>query len=151
MTRSLIFAVALLTAGTAYAQTAAPESRAAMVKSIDQNFDKGDTNNDGFISRAELQGVTARAAQEVVNKMEGEFNQMDRDKNGSVTLAEFKAFAAAKLAGNSQVTLDRLDTNKDGKISPAEFRAPMTTAFDRVDTNKDGKLSPEEKKKAGVR
>ena len=50
---------------------------------------------------------------------------MDTDKNGQLSLAEFKAAATAKVSpGNSDRALQRLDANKDGKVSAAEFRAP---------------------------
>ena len=143
-----LFAVALLAGSVAAAQAPQPTTRADMQKQADQNFDKGDTNNDGFISRTEIQSMSGKAAQPVIEKMEQEFAQMDRDKNGQVSLAEFKAAATAKLAGNAQGALDRFDKNKDGKVSLAEFRIPFMAAFDRADLNKDGTVSPEEGKKA---
>ena len=77
--------------------------------------------------------------------MEQEFAQMDQDKNGQVSLAEFKAAAPRpSLPAIPHAALQPLDTNKDGKVSPAEFRAPTLAAFDRADANKDGKVTPEE-------
>jgi len=76
---------------------------------------------------------------------------MDKDKNGQVSLAEFKAAATARVAPNSAATLQRFDRNKDGKVSQAEFRAPVLATFDRLDANKDGIVSQAEAKKSANR
>ena len=152
MSKYPLIAIVLFTSSAAIAQAPAqPQTRADVQKQADQNFDKGDANNDGFLSRPEVQNMAVRAAQPLVAKMEQEFSQMDRDKNGQVSLEEFKAAATAKLAGNSAGALDRLDKNKDGKVSPAEFRAPIMALFDRADANKDGKVTPEEARKVSGR
>ena len=148
--KRLMIAAAFLS-GAAAAQAPQQALRTDVVKSVNANFDKGDVNNDGFLSRNEIANMTGKAAQQVVAKMEQEFAQMDKDKNGQVSLAEFKSFAMARLSGNSELTVQRLDTNKDGKISLAEFRAPSLSAFDRVDANKDGKVTMDEAKKASGR
>jgi Ca2+-binding EF-hand superfamily protein len=92
--------------------------------------------------------MTSKALEGVQPKLEAEFKALDKDGNGQISLAEFKAAAAAKLAQNPDLTLSRFDANKDGKISGAEFRAPVMAAFDRVDANKDGKVTADEAKKA---
>ncbi|WP_395621939.1 EF-hand domain-containing protein [Sphingomonas daechungensis] len=148
MFRVLTLALGLSAAAVSSAQAPQPTTRADLQKKIDQNFDVGDKNNDGFLSRAEIQGVAGKAAEPIVAKMEQEFAQMDRDKNGQVSLAEFKAAAMAKLAGNAQATLDKFDRNKDGKVSQAEFRTPFMANFDRADLNKDGLVSADEARKA---
>lgn len=149
MSKYPLFALAFLAGGTALAQTPAqqPSTRANVQKVADTKFDEGDANNDGFLSRTEVQSMSAKATQQVVARMEQEFVAMDKDKNGQVSLAEFKTAATAKIAQNPEVTLQRFDSNKDGKVSPTEFRNPVLAAFDRVDANKDGKISPEEAKK----
>jgi Ca2+-binding EF-hand superfamily protein len=146
----LFFALSVI-AGTAAAQAPQPTVRTEIVKQLNQNFDKGDVNNDGFLSRNEVQSMTAKGNQQLMQKLEQEFRVLDKDKNGQISLAEFKAAAAAKMAQIPEITLQKFDANKDGKVSAAEFKGPVLAAFDRVDTNKDGKLSPEEKKKAGAR
>jgi Ca2+-binding EF-hand superfamily protein len=95
--------------------------------------------------------MTAKGNQQLMQKLEQEFALLDKDKNGQISLAEFKAAAAAKMAQIPEITLQKFDANKDGKVSAAEFKGPVLAAFDRADTNKDGKLSPEEKKKASGR
>ena len=149
--KRLMIAAALLTGGAAAAQAPQQALRTDVVKTVNANFDQGDVNNDGFLSRNEIANMTGKAAQAVVAKMEQEFAQMDKDRNGQVSLAEFKSFAMARLSGNSELTLQRLDLNKDGKVSAAEFRTPTLTAFDRADANKDGKVTMDEAKKASGR
>ena len=78
------------------------------------------------------------------------FSQLDSNKDGSLTLQEFNAQAAAAQPpkANATVTLNRFDANKDGKVSLAENRGPAMAQFDRADTNKDGTLSVEEQRAA---
>jgi len=150
-----LFALSILAGGTALAQAPAASSeqntRAAVQKITDTRFGEGDVNNDGFLNSEELQRMTAKATEKVVAKMEQEFSAMDKDKNGQVSLAEFKAAATARVAPNSAATLQRFDRNKDGKVSQAEFRAPVLATFDRLDANKDGVVSQAEAKKSANR
>ena len=146
--RKYLFVALLIIAGTAAAQAPKVSVRADVLKQVDVNFDKGDTNNDNFLSRAEIQAMTARALQSLNPKIEAEFKTLDKDGNGQLSLAEFKAAAYARLGQNPEATLQKFDVNKDGKVSQAEFRAPVLGAFDRADLNKDGKVTPEEAKKA---
>jgi len=136
-----------LLAGTAAAQAPQASIRGDVQKQVDTNFDKGDTNNDGFLNRAEIQAMTSKALEGVQPKLEAEFKALDKDGNGQISLAEFKAAAFSKLGQNPELTLQKFDTNKDGKVSVAEFRAPVLAAFDRADLNRDGKVTAEEAKK----
>ena len=146
-----LIALGLLAGTAAAAQAPQVRIRGDVQKQVDTNFDKGDTNNDGFLNRAEIQAMTSKALEGVQPKIEAEFKALDKDGNGQISLAEFKAAAAAKLAQNPDLTLSRFDANKDGKVSGAEFRAPVMAAFDKVDTNKDGKVTADEAKKAQSR
>jgi Ca2+-binding EF-hand superfamily protein len=149
-----LFALAFLAGGTAFAQApAAPQqqnTRAEVQKMADGRFGEGDVNNDGFLSRDELQGMTAKATQQVVAQMEQQFTAMDTDKNGQVSLAEFKAAATAKVSPNAEAALQRFDANKDGKVSATEFRAPVLATFDQVDANKDGIVTQDEARKSAT-
>jgi Ca2+-binding EF-hand superfamily protein len=149
--RILLITLGLLAGTAAAAQTPQVKARGDVQKQIDANFDKGDTNNDGFLNRAEIQAMTSKALDSLQPKLEAEFKVLDKDGNGQISLAEFKSAAAAKLAQNPELTLSRFDSNKDGKVSGAEFRAPVMAAFDKVDTNKDGKVTADEAKKAQSR
>ena len=145
--RKVLFVALSIVAGTAAAQAPKVSLRTDVQKQVDQNFDKGDTNNDNFLGRAEVQAMTSRALQSLAPKIEAEFKTLDKDGNGQISLAEFKAAAFSKLGQNPELTLQKFDTNKDGKVSVAEFRAPVLAAFDRADLNRDGKVTAEEAKK----
>ena len=157
MFRIPLGALALLVGGAALAQAPAqqpaagqPTLRTDLANTIKQSFDEGDVNNDGFLSRAEVTTMSVKATEKVVARMEQEFSALDTDKNGQVSLAEFKAGATAKVSQPAEVTLQRFDANKDGKISPTEYSAPVLTAFDRTDTNKDGQVTADEAKAAAT-
>ena len=98
---------------------------------------RSDADKDGKLSK-----------DEVPDFMKERFDQMDTNKDGSLSLQEYNAQLAAVPLPKPNVApaLDRLDTNKDGKISLSENRAPAMAQFDRADTNKDGILSPEEQR-----
>ena len=146
--RKVLFVALSIVAGTAAAQAPKVSLRTDVQKQVDANFDKGDTNNDNFLNSGEIQAMTAKALQGLTPKIEAEFKSLDKDGNGQISLAEFKAAANAKLGQNPELTLQKFDSNKDGKVSAAEFRAPILGAFDRVDLNKDGKITGEEAKRA---
>ena len=81
------------------------------------------------------------------------FRQMDADKNGQATRAEFEAFQRAQMVAQArarnQALFAQLDADKNGQISPAEFAridsgAPAVdarTTIAAIDTNKDGQVS----------
>jgi Ca2+-binding EF-hand superfamily protein len=134
-----------------------PQTRANLIKTAEANFQKVDTNNDRTLSKVEIDAAQARAqqqaAQNVQTRMSQEFTRLDTDRNGQLSLAEFRAAAPPvrpPAANASTVALQRLDANKDGKISIEEYRAPLVAGFDRIDTNKDGVLSADERAKAAA-
>jgi hypothetical protein len=133
-----------------------PVSRTVYMSRVDSVFASADTNKDGFTDRAEIEAaegkaLAARKAQ-LLKQREASFRQMDKDKNGSLSLAEFNAAMAAQSPkADATPRLNRLDTNKDGKISAAESRAPAEAQFARLDTNKDGILGVEEQRRPAAR
>ena len=134
---------------------AAPTTRAELIKTADANFQKIDTNNDRTLSKAEIDAAQVRAQQmaaaNVSQRLTQEFTMLDTDRNGQLSLAEFRAAAPAVRQAPANVTaaaLQRFDGNKDGKISVEEYRAPMLAGFDRIDANKDGTITPAERSKA---
>ena len=133
-----------------------PIPRTAFMQRIDSVFVVADANKDGFADRAELEAVQVKDfnAQKalVLRQREALYKRLDKDSNGSLTLAEFNApVAGAPVKTDTASVLSRFDTNKDGKVSLAENRAPALAQFDRADTNRDGSLSIAEQKAAAPR
>ncbi|QNR98325.1 EF-hand domain-containing protein [Stenotrophomonas sp. 169] len=96
---------------------------------------KLDTNNDGFVDRAE-----AAASPRLVAR----FDQMDANKDGKLSREEMprgKHGHRGPGRGHAE-QLAKLDTNKDGRISREEAKADPRLAerFDQMDINKDGFL-----------
>ncbi len=136
------------------ANTPQPIPRAGFLQQTDNAFVAVDANRDGFTDRAEIEAAETRtfAAMKArsIREREAAFRRLDADKNGSLTLVEFNAVAAAQALPKADAAkfLNALDTNKDGKVSLAENRAPAAVRFDRADTNKDGSLSVAEQNAA---
>ena len=97
------------------------------------------------------------------------FADIDTNKDGSISPAEFEAFRAAhKPKGpppgargdwhhgewhhgpHGMPDFKTLDTNGDGKLSLDEFLAPMKEHFKHLDANHDGVLEPDEMPKPPV-
>jgi Ca2+-binding EF-hand superfamily protein len=85
-----------------------------------QNFDRLDTNKDGYLDRAELRVVAARR------------------------LAAQKAFGGAGQ-GPEIPDFDALDRNADGRLTRDELKGtPYASRFDEMDTNRDGQIDRHE-------
>ena len=142
--------------GAAQQKGPQPISRAVYMSRIDSSFSAIDTNKDGFTDRAEIDAaetkLLATRKSQQLKQREAAFRQLDKDKNGSLSLQEYNSALAAQTA-KPDVTgyVNRLDTNKDGKVSMAESRAPAAARFDRMDANKDGVLSVEEQRRPAAK
>lgn len=159
MTNYLLLGLLLATAASPALPQAAPApkgpqpvSRTVYMSRIDNGFGEIDANKDGYASRAEIEAaetkaIAARRAQ-ILKQRENAFRQLDKDKNGTLTLQEFNSAVAAQPDRKADATprLTRLDTNKDGRVSMVENRAPASAQFDRLDANKDGVLSVAEQR-----
>ena len=133
-----------------------PISRTVYMSRADSVFGAVDINKDGFPDRAEIEAAEAKALTvrkaQLLKQREASFRQMDKDKNGSLSLSEFNAAMAAQSPkADATPRLNRLDTNKDGKVSRAESRAPAEAQFARLDSNKDGILSVDEQRRPAAR
>ncbi|MFL6740722.1 MAG: EF-hand domain-containing protein [Sphingomicrobium sp.] len=141
--------------GTAPAGAAqANPTRAAVLKTLDENFKSVDANGDGALSQAELATAEGKVIQQrlaqVRSRFEAEFGKLDTNKDGTLSKTEFMAAApqAPATVPNGANTLAQFDSNKDGKVTEAEYRTPVLARFDRADTNKDGTLSLAERQAA---
>lgn len=127
MIRHSIFAVALLSAGAAVAQTTAPAPAPAPATSAPAA--KSGTTLEQFEARREKA-----------------FMRADTDNDGKVSLAEWTAFQTARKAkGDPAKAFARMDTNKDGFVDKSELDAFLAKRFARLDKNSDGVLGADER------
>lgn len=116
-------------------------------------FEKYDTNNDGQVTKDEIEVIRHARRKEA-----------DKDGNGEISKAEFLAVAEKnrkeriekRLARMKQrmeergaymaeVAFNRRDTNGDGKLSAAELAESKRMAiFNCMDLNKDGAVTVQE-------
>jgi len=141
-------------ASAAAAQTAPkPIPRAQYLQTVDGHFSGADTNHDGLLTKAEVAAQQQRdldkAKAGLNQKFTVEFNRLDTNRDGKLSLQEFLAgIPALKLGEGADQMIARLDTNHDGKISAEEFRAPEMAKFNKVDANHDGIVTPQEQQAA---
>ena len=125
--------------------------RADYIKTMDQEFGKMDADKNGHVTRAEaeaFQRVDALARSAA--RARAVFNQLDGDRNGQLSFAEFAKAHGASPPVNAQPFLRGLDSDKDGRVSLIEHRAGKLAYFDKIDTDKDGIVTAAEMKAAGV-
>ncbi len=141
-TRIGLTALALVLAGTAFAQDAGPGPRAGGMP----GFDAFDTDGDGRVTRDEITGPRAERAA-----------ALDADGDGRISLEELKAAhlraAEARAEAAARRTIEMFDADGDGLLSAAELatRPAPTMMFDRMDADGDGVLTREEAEAARAR
>jgi Ca2+-binding EF-hand superfamily protein len=118
---ALVLAVALGFAAAAPAADDAPTHDPKVA------FAETDENQDGRIDRPEF-----------VARLVEIFFHGDRDKDGSLTVAELEVVVRFPEDFRSA------DTSGDGKLSMAEFLRARAGSFDEADADADGMLSLEE-------
>lgn len=92
---------------------------------------------------------------EVIAFVDRQFKQMDSNRDGSVSRAEFEAYRAQQ--GDRSATgighigsrwFDKTDADGNGRVTLEEARARPLKMFDMADVNGDGVLSVEEQQMA---
>ncbi len=81
----------------------------AQYKGLAKNFDKIDTNNDGYLTKDEMKAQHAKSA-------ESKLKAIDSNQDGRISRAEADA-KTPMLAKH----FDKIDANKDGFIDKAEM------------------------------
>ena len=125
--------------------TAPPESWRPHLRSL---YSSRDTDDDGWISRAEYFGPFIGGEWEQAAKDEAEL--FDEDQDGYLSLLEFALSPAGQAHPES--LLELLDSDGDAALTVREFveprpagqRAAMAAVFVRRDRNHDGRLVLEE-------
>ena len=125
--------------------------RATYINVQDSEFRKMDADKDGQVTRVEAEAfqradAVARAGQ----RARAVFSQLDSDRNGQLSFAEFAKTQSGAAQVNAQPFVAQLDLNKDGRVSLVEHRAGKLRYFDNIDTDKDGVVTAAEMKVAGV-
>ena len=86
---------------------------------------------------AAIFGTGTALAQQTPAIHEGHLNQIDTDKSGGVSKAEYQTFMQAAFA--------KIDANGDGFIRQDEVKSILTAdQFSSLDANKDGRVSQTE-------
>jgi collagen type III alpha len=117
-------------------QSGGPGGQGAPRPTPEETFKRLDVNGDGKISKDE---APPRLAQN--------FDRFDIDKDGFISLREFRAGQSGGPGGQGvprvtpEETFKRLDVNGDGKISKDEAPPRLVQSFDRFDIDKDGFIS----------
>lgn len=96
-------------------------------------FEEIDTDRDGAVTRAELNGFR-----------EARFAGADADASGGLSLAEFQELWVEMLRERMVDRFQRLDADGDGTVSPVEFERPLERMFGRLDENADGAVTQAE-------
>ena len=109
-------------------------------------FKEIDTGNTGVVNREQF----------IAHRMKA-FDQLDTDKDGVLTRAEFAKLAEPPFAspppdpatlGRRRALYDQqfsaIDTNDDGRVSRAEFQTSVALSFRELDIDGDGRATREE-------
>jgi len=135
------------------ASNAEPISRTSFIATMDGEYKKLDANNDGVVTRVELEASQQRTRMaEQVRQARQLFVRFDADKNGQLSLNEFVFATSGGPQAKPNVTpmMTRLDTNRDQKVTLIEYRTMTLANFDRLDTDKDGVASLAEQRAGGI-
>lgn len=140
--------IALTLAGTfvlaplAAAQDFPPPAPEGPRAEMGQHFAEMDANNDGAVSRQEVDAFER-----------AKFAEADTNNDGLLSTTEMAAAAEKRREEmrrrmeerRQQKMLERLDTNGDGQVSEAEFLDRPNPRFDLADSNDDGVIDAEER------
>ncbi len=139
------------TTPTSAAPPAPNINRTDFIATMDAEFRRKDANGDGKLTRAEVEEFERAAAlQQALIRNRDLFIQLDTDRNGQLSLAEFQKLVPPQPLPDVRPTMNRFDTNHDQQISLIEYRAATLANFDRLDTDHDGVVTPAEMNAGGI-
>jgi Ca2+-binding EF-hand superfamily protein len=135
---------------------------------------QADADQDGFVTREELQNLLARRRDQAEPQLNAEqlFARLDQNKDekitkeelnersqwllsadanedGEITLAEAKAGLErmrerSRFRFDPEQTFTRLDENQDGKLQKDELRGPFAAGLTDLDADNDGEITKQE-------
>lgn len=88
-----------------------------------------DTDEDGLVTQAEIDGVRA-----------AELAEYDADGDGTLNLEEYQALWLARVYERMVDAFQELDADGDGEITIEEFNAGLANIVARLDQDDDGAL-----------
>lgn len=126
--------------------------RSSFITRMDGEFASMDANKDGSLSKTELEAHQRRIALAAATRQaQARFTQIDADRNGQISPAEFsKASVGTAAPVDASQVMARLDANADSKVTSLEHRVLTLATFDRIDADKDGVLTPAEQQAGGL-
>ena len=130
---SVLGLAAVLAATAAQAQTSA----VSLVTAPPTVFQSADTNSDGRVSQAEFDRHAKTST----------FKRLDQDKDGMITLEEWKA---VDLSPEAQKHFEAMDKDRNDRISSSEFsdkthwKSALNDSFKLLDRDRDSHLAPDE-------
>jgi hypothetical protein len=152
-----IASIALLSAAVATIAPAqapvapTPVPRTDFIASMDAEFRKMDADKNNIVTRAEAEGfLKATSILAAQQRNVALFQQLDADRNGQVSPAEFAKLVVPAPPVDAGPMFAQSDFNKDQQISLIEYRTGKLVNFDRMDADKDGIVSVAEMKAAGL-
>ena len=92
-----------------------------------------DTNNDGTVTRRELEAGLRQA-----------FWQADTNRDGRLDPDEAIAANVRRIEKDQSTAIPLIDWNQDGYIDFGEFANGARSQFKLLDTNDDGQVTPDE-------
>lgn len=92
-----------------------------------------DSNNDGKITRAELEAGLRQ-----------DFRQADSNHDGRLDPDEVLAVNQRRIKIDQSIAIPLIDWNHDGYVDFAEFAAPMRSLFEQYDADEDGVVTLQE-------
>lgn len=96
-------------------------------------FKSADTDRDQRISREEADVLEVKR-----------FSRLDRDSDGTVTVAEIDQYLSERIARQRESILRRLDADRDRSVTRAEIDARTADMFATLDADSDGGITSEE-------
>ena len=127
-----------------------PIPRATFLTVMDGEFGKMDADKNGDVTRAEIEAFQRSVAvAESGKRNRALFQQLDTDRNGQISPAEFTKVTPPD-AVNARPLIAQYDADKNGRVSKIEYRSAKLSRFDRIDADKDGVASVAEQRSAGL-
>lgn len=138
MSRAIILTGVAIAAVSAGVAMASPMGKGDGRMGQRMNFEQMDSDNDGRVTRAEVEAAAA-----------ARFAAMDTDGDGAISADEMAAAAAAGAEARARDQHARMlqwrDSDGDGKLSAAEMGTDrVARMFERMDADGDGAISKDE-------